>query len=79
MRAANIIHSLRIFRVKRRKAIHAELQHKLNAMHVYCRLCGFIGNRYALAFARKWERSIIYSHVIYRNIDTSGMSFEVSK
>lgn len=77
MRAA--IHNLKTILAKTGKAIHAELQHKLNALHVYCRLYGFIGNRYALAFARKWERSIIYSHFIYRDIDTSGMSFEVSK
>lgn len=55
------------------KAIQAQLQHELNAVHVYCHLRGLIGNRNALAFAGKWERNIIYSHVIYRNFKPPGM------
>jgi hypothetical protein len=70
MRAKDLIHNLKILRLKAGKAIHAELQHEFNAMHIYCHLCGFIGNRCALAFARKWERNVIYSHIIYRNINT---------
>jgi hypothetical protein len=69
MRATNIIHKLKILRDKAVKAIHAGLQHELNATHVYCHLCRFIGNRHALTFARNWERSAIYSHTIYRNIE----------
>ena len=72
MRVKDKIHKLRILRVKAAKAMHADLQHELNAMHVYCHLCGIIGDRRALAFARKWERNIIYSHIIYGNINSSS-------
>ena len=78
MRVTDRIHNLKILRVNARKTIHAYLQHKLNAMHIYCHLCGLIGNRYALAFARKWERNIIYSHIIYRNMNTSVVSNDAS-
>ncbi|MGO9018672.1 MAG: hypothetical protein ACLQVJ_10020 [Syntrophobacteraceae bacterium] len=72
MRVKDKIHKLKILRVKAAKTMHADLQHEFNAMHVYCHLRGFIGDRHALAFARKWERNIIYSHIIYRNINSSS-------
>ncbi|MDR3555670.1 MAG: hypothetical protein P4L55_13010 [Syntrophobacteraceae bacterium] len=68
MRTTDKIQDFQMSRARAEKAVHAQLQHELNAVHVYCHLRGLIGDRNALAFARKWERSIIYSHVIYRNI-----------
>lgn len=70
MRTTYIINNVKIFRTRAGKAMHGKLQHELNAMHVYCHLRGLIGNRYALAFARKWEKHTIYSHIIYRNGNT---------
>jgi hypothetical protein len=66
MRFKDIIHDLGPLRAKAVRSIHARLQHELNAVHIYCRLSEFIGKPYALAFARRWERNIIYSHVLYR-------------
>ena len=73
MRTSEKIHNLKMSRARAEKAIHAQLQHEFNAMHVYCHLRRFIGNRNAMAFARKWERNIIYSHIIYRDINASGL------
>ncbi|MDR3554247.1 MAG: hypothetical protein P4L55_05800 [Syntrophobacteraceae bacterium] len=67
MKTMNVINKAKISLVKTEQAMHAHFQHELNAMHVYCHLSGFIGDRYALAVARKWEKNVIYSHIIYRN------------
>jgi hypothetical protein len=71
MRCSDIIHEIEAAKAKTERAIRSRLQHALNAMHVYCYLCGFIEKPYALAFARKWERNIIYYNIIYRNNNNS--------
>ncbi len=71
MRTSEKIHTLKMSGARAGKAIHAQLQHELNAVHVYCHLRPLIGNRNASTFARKWERNPIYSHIIYTNINAS--------
>ncbi len=60
------IKRVKMLLAKTEQALHGHFQHKLNAMHVYCHLSGLIGSRYAMAVARKWERNLIYSHIVYR-------------
>ncbi|MCK8600084.1 hypothetical protein [Desulfoferrobacter suflitae] len=40
------------------------LQHHLNVLHVYCRLCPFLGCRVARQFSQRWARTVIY-RVLY--------------
>ena len=65
MKTSEKIHDWKTSGARAEKAIHGRLQHELNAVHVYCHLRPLIGNRNALAFAQKWERNPIYSHLIY--------------
>lgn len=46
------------------KTIRSALQHELNSLHVFCRLCGIFGRRRATAIAKAWERCFLY-RVIY--------------
>lgn len=66
MKTMHLLNKIKILLVKTEQATHARFQHELNAMHVYCHLSGIIGERYAMAAARRWEKNVIYSHIIYR-------------
>ncbi len=44
-----------------------KLQHHLNSIHVYCRLCSFLPPRTAFRISRAWEK--IVHPFIYWNSD----------
>jgi len=37
------------------------LQHRLNPLHIYCRLTPFLGRRKALAFSKRYE--VLYAMI----------------
>lgn len=40
------------------------LQHKANALHIFCRLYPLLGKQMATAISKAWERCFLY-HVLY--------------
>lgn len=45
------------------------LQHHLNSLHVYSRLCGFLSPRTAIKVSRAWEK--IVHPIIYGKSDSA--------
>jgi hypothetical protein len=46
------------------KPIRSFLQHELNCLHVFSRLCRVVGKRRAMEISKAWERCRLY-RVIY--------------
>jgi len=40
--------------------MRAHLQHWLNGLHVYCRLCTFLCPKRAMDITRRWESTTVY-------------------
>lgn len=46
------------------KKIRSFLQHRMNSLHVFCRLCPLLGRPMAEAVSKAWERCLLY-RVVY--------------
>jgi hypothetical protein len=48
------------------------LQHQLNALHLYCRLCPYLGRGLARLLASTWERTWLYRVLYSPRVARSG-------